>query len=309
MKEKVAMLFSGQGSQYVGMGEDLKKNYPVAAEVFEKADDILKFNLSSLMFFGPKETLLETANSQLAIYVHGIATLSVIKSLIDINVHCTAGLSLGEYTALTASGAVSFDDVLPLIKMRGQLMNEACLQTSGGMAAVIGLSPEVVEETVSSIGDVWIANYNAPSQIVISGVKEKIDESIAIFKSIGARKVVPLNVFGAFHSPLMQSAEDRLVPYLEELDIRETPIKVISNYSGSFCDSIEIFRSQLLRQITSPTRWYQGCLTMDAECDAFLEVGCGKVLSGINSLIGVTHPTENIGCVKSIEKFLSNTKQ
>ncbi|WP_213318384.1 ACP S-malonyltransferase [Chlamydiifrater volucris] len=308
MNKGVALLFSGQGSQYVGMGEDLKNSYPVAAEVFEKADDILGFKLSSLMFSGPKETLLETVNSQLAIYVHGIATLAVIKSLTNINVCCTAGLSLGEYTALTASGAASFEKILPLIKIRGQLMNDACLQTGGGMAAVIGLSPEVVEQTTASIGDVWVANYNAPSQIVISGVKEKIDESITVFKSIGARKVIPLNVFGAFHSPLMRSAEEGLVPHLEELNLQETPIKVISNYSGDFCESMEVFRSQLLRQITSPTRWYQGCLSMDDKCDLFLEVGCGKVLAGINSLIGVTHPTQSIGCVKSVEKFLSNMK-
>lgn len=305
MTKSIAILFSGQGSQFVGMGKDLYDSYSIAKDLFDLVDDTVGYSLKDIMFNGPQEKLLETEYSQLAIYTHSYIVFKVLSERIDIKCSGMAGLSLGEYTSLTASERISFEDGLKIVQIRGRLMNEACKQTSGGMAAVIGLDASVIEENIQALGEgVWIANYNAQQQIVISGIKEKVLQAIEIFKAVGAKKVIPLNVFGAFHSPLMQFAEEGLAPHLYDLIIRESNIPVISNVLGDFVMLKDEVLSCLVKQITSPTLWYQGCLKLSDTADIFLEMGPGKVLAGLNRLIGIKHSTYSLGTVDQIDRFL-----
>ncbi|MEG1669998.1 MAG: ACP S-malonyltransferase [Victivallaceae bacterium] len=299
-------MFSGQGGQYVSMGKDLYEAFSEAREIFDAADDFLKSHFSNILFEGPQDLLTETVNSQLAVYVHGMALLRILnKELPDLHPLVVSGLSLGEYTALTASGKITFSDGLKIIKLRAGFMNEICHESKGSMVAVLGLPFQEVEEVISVLGtDVWIANYNAPLQTVISGEEKAVEHASEVIKNKGARKLIKLNVSGAFHSPLMQKAEGLLKNYLVDLPISDSSVSFVSNVVGDYVAESEEIRNLLFRQITSPTKWFQGCLKMSNQAEVFLEIGCGKVLTNLNKSIGIKQPSYNIDSLLGLENFL-----
>jgi [acyl-carrier-protein] S-malonyltransferase len=288
-EQNIACIFPGQGAQYPGMGKEFYDSFKTAKLCFEEANDILGRNLSSLIFEGTADDLRATDNSQVAIYVTSIAIWRVLQEEIGVVAKACAGHSLGEYSALTATGKASFKDVLPIVAKRGELMSQACEKCPGKMAAVIGLSPEKIEEITKDNNELWAANFNCPGQVVISGTEEGIAKGIEDAKALGARRALPLQVHGAFHSGLMQTAEDELKPYLDSLEIQETPIQFLMNVSGDYEDSANGIRQKLIKQVTSPVLWEKQVQTMtESGINAFVEVGCGKVLTGLGKRIGVT---------------------
>ncbi len=288
--KRVAFLFPGQGAQYVGMGKEFSQAFPIVRQVFEEADDLLKEPLSKIIFEGPENLLTQTKHSQLAIFVTSLALLRTVPLTPKI----CSGLSLGEYSALVASGRLSFQDGLLLVRERALLMNAACEKTSGGMAAVLGLDAEGVFEAVRGLEGVWVANYNAPGQTVISGTKEGIERATAPLKERGAKRVIPLTVHGAFHSGLMQSARDGLAPIIAKTPFKESRIELVMNVPGAFVKETAEIKRYLTAQVTESVRWEQGILAMEGKVDFFFEIGCGKTLSGLNRKIGVSAPTRSI---------------
>lgn len=302
--KRIGLLFPGQGSQFVGMGKDLCQQYPEVRSLFVQADEFLGFSLSSIMFEGPEDVLLKTVNSQLAIYLHSLAVLEVLSKRCSLDPVLVSGLSLGEYTALTASKRVSLEDGLRVVQKRAELMNAACEQSLGAMAAVLGLTADVVQTALESLGEgIWVANYNAPKQIVIAGIKGKIEEAATILRGLGAKKVVMLKVSGAFHTPLMQAAQDELTPYLYQLAIKESNIAFASNVIGELVQESTKIRSLMVKQMTSPTLWYQTCFQIDPKVDLLLELGPGNVLTGLCRSIGLVSPCKHLGSVEDIENF------
>lgn len=302
--KRIGLLFPGQGSQFVGMGKDLCQQYPEVRRLFVQADEFLGFSLSSIMFEGPEDVLLKTVNSQLAIYLHSLAVLEVLSKRCSLDPVLVSGLSLGEYTALTASKRVSLEDGLRVVQKRAELMNAACEQSLGAMAAVLGLTADVVQTALESLGEgIWVANYNAPKQIVIAGIKGKIEEAATILRGLGAKKVVMLKVSGAFHTPLMQAAQDELTPYLYQLAIKESDIAFASNVIGELVQESTKIRSLMVKQMTFPTLWYQTCFQIDPKVDLLLELGPGNVLTGLCRSIGLVSPCKHLGSVEDIENF------
>lgn len=308
MKKQIAFLFPGQGAQYVGMGKDFYDTYEVAREVFDEADRILGYKFSDLIFTGPKEELTFTKNSQLAIYIVSYAILKVCQQEMPwVNPVVCAGLSLGEYTALTASNKISFEDCLLLVQHRAQFMNDACISHPGSMSVILGMEEEVVAEVLSSpqLLDVGIANLNCPGQIVIAGTIEGLAKAGEHLKERGARRILPLDVSGAFHSCLMKEAQDRLAPYLNNVHLAKSSVELVMNTTGDYvCDLSEI-RKQLIEQVVSPVRWEKGIRCMvDHAIDLFVEIGCGKTLAGMNKRIGVAVPTMSIEKIEDLQDFL-----
>lgn len=306
MKKKIAFLFPGQGAQYPGMGKDFANTYSEARYVFEEANEILQRNLSKIIWEGSEAALTETKNSQVAIYVTSMAILKVIYSLFpNLLPYVTSGLSLGEYSALTAAKKLPFGDCLSLVERRGIYMNEACEKTRGGMAVVMGLSGEAVESFIEELNlpkDLWAANFNCPGQVVISGTQKGLEIGTLKAKELGAKRTLPLQVHGAFHSGLMESAEEKLKEEILKIPFQESDIAVVMNFSGDFAKSEIELKRQLIKQVTSPVRWEQGIRKMCSEgVDFFLEVGCGKTLSGMNKRIGVTAPTLSIEKIDELE--------
>ena len=303
--QKIAFIFPGQGTQHVGMAKDFYDSFPVARQVFKEADDLLGRKLSELVFHGPEHVLTETKNSQSGIYVASIAILRVIQQLFpELKPKICAGLSLGEYTALTASERLPFSKGISLVSLRGEYMNEACQATQGSMAVILGLNGDVVEQVVAEIGlpdDIWTANFNCPQQVVISGTLKGIAIASEVLKARGAKRVIPLKVHGAFHSGLMQLAEERLRPHIEKVSLNPTPIEIVMNVTGSLaCQPSEI-RQNLIKQVTHPVRWEQSVRYMMSEdVDLFVELGCGKTLIGLNERIGVKAPSVNIQKISDI---------
>ncbi len=286
---KIAMIFPGQGAQYVGMGKDFFDSFALARETFQEADDLLGEKLSKIIFEGPEDVLTETRYSQLAIFVVSAALLRVVlKELPDLRPAVCAGLSLGEYTALYASGRLGFAETLFLVRERARLMNEACEKVPGTMAAVLGLDAAGIEMAVKDLEGVWVANFNAPGQTVISGTKEGIEKAALILKERGARRVLPLIVHGAFHSGLMRSAQEGLSPFIERVEFKNSPTDLVMNVPGNFVKTDDEIRRNLTAQVTQSVRWEQGIMAMkDAGVELFLEIGCGKTLTGLNKKMGV----------------------
>lgn len=286
---KIAMIFPGQGAQYVGMGKDFFDSFAVARETFEEADELLGEKLSKIIFEGPEDVLTQTKYSQLAIFVVSVAILrTVLKELPHLKPAVCAGLSLGEYTALYASGRLGFAETLLLVRERARLMNEACEKVPGTMAAVLGLDAAGIESAVKDLEGVWVANFNAPGQTVISGTKEGIENAALILKERGARRVIPLTVHGAFHSGLMLSAQEGLAPYIDGVEFKNSPIDLVMNVPGNFVKTDAEIRRNLTAQVTQSVRWEQGIAAMkDAGVELFLEIGCGKTLTGLNKKMGV----------------------
>ncbi len=311
--KKIAFLFPGQGAQYPGMGKDFYESYPIARATFEEANDRLGRDLTSVILNGPVEVLTETRNSQTGIYVVSIAILRVLSDLFpELAPLICAGLSLGEYTAATAAGYLSFSDGLPLVQNRGQFMNDACEATDGTMAVVLGLSPEQVEEIVQAVAmpnDLWAANFNCPGQVVVSGTKKGIEAATIAAKERGAKRVLPLQVHGAFHSGLMLEAQERLAEHVEQAALGEPKAKLVMNVTGGFVHHEDQVREMLIRQVTSPVRWQQGIEAIENEgTELYLEMGPGKTLAGFNKRIGVQAPTvsiEKIEDIKQLEEALT----
>ena len=301
-RKNIAFIFPGQGAQYSGMGKDFADQFSEARLTFEEANDILGRNISSIIFNGPENTLTETKNSQVGIYVTSIALLRVLNKLFpSIQPVVCAGLSLGEYTAVTAAEYLDFAHCLPLVQYRGQFMNDACENTKGTMAVVMGLDADVVEGIVKDVNmphDLWAANFNCPGQVVISGTLKGIEAGTEAAKAKGAKRVIPLQVHGAFHSGLMRQAEERLAEHVKHAPIVKGSKELVMNVPGNYAKSLDEIRHNLIKQVTSPVRWEQGIRAMAKEgIELFIEIGCGKTLAGMNKRIGI--PAETI----SIEKI------
>ncbi|MDR3624581.1 MAG: ACP S-malonyltransferase [Chlamydiales bacterium] len=309
--KRIAFLFPGQGSQHPGMGKDFFEAYPVCLETFQEADDILKRKLSSIIFEGPESLLTETRNSQTAIYVMSMAILRLVQTEFpEISPYVAAGLSLGEYTALSASQRISFAECLPLVQLRGELMNEACEKTKGTMAVILGLEPDVVEAFVKELqlpNDLWVANFNCPGQVVISGTSLGIEKGSIMAKEKGAKRIMPLQVHGAFHSGLMSLARDRLKEKIDQVPLQDSCIPIVMNTSGDFETDERRIRTLLVDQVTHSVRWQQGVCSMENHAiDLYLEMGPGKTLAGMNKRIGVKAPTisiEKIEDLSQLEEF------
>lgn len=286
---KRAFLFPGQGAQIVGMGKDFYDSFAIAKETFQEADDLLKERLSTIIFEGPLDLLTQTKNSQLAIFINSVAILRTVQQqLPDLIPNVCTGLSLGEYTALYASGRLGFQETLMLVRERAQLMNEACEKVPGAMAAVLGLSAEEIVQAVKDLQGVWVANFNAPGQTVISGTREGIEKAGIVLKERGAKRVLPLSVHGAFHSGLMQRAQEGLKPFIDRAPIQDSSLGFVMNVPGNFVNGVNEVRRNLELQITQSVKWEQGIEAMKKEgIDLFLEIGCGKTLTGLNKKMGV----------------------
>ncbi len=282
MANKIAMLFSGQGAQVVGMGKGLAGEFPAAAGLFRRADEILGRNLSQIAWNGPIEELTKTSNCQPALCVHGLASLAVLRELAgDFPVGGAAGLSLGELTGHAAAETFTFEDGLRLVQKRGELMEEACAATVGGMAAMIGADENAVRQLADD-EDVDVANINSPGQIVISGELAKVEAAAAVAKEHGIRRATMLNVAGAYHSRLMDSAYQKLGPALLEVQMQLPRFPVISNVTGREVKTLPEIRQTLQDQVTSTVRWVD-CMgqLLEMGCDLFVELGPGSVLAGL----------------------------
>lgn len=285
---KKAFLFPGQGAQIVGMGKDFYDSFQIAKEIFQEADDLLNMSLSKIIFEGPADLLTQTKNSQLAIFVNSMAILKVLEEQMpDLKPDVCAGLSLGEYTAVCASGRLGFKETLLLVRERAKLMNEACETAAGTMAAVLGMSAEEIVAALQGLEGVWVANFNAPGQTVISGTKEGIEKAAFLLKEKGAKRVLPLTVHGAFHSGLMEKAQVGLKPILDRALLQDSPVGFVMNVPGDFVKGIEAVRANLKAQVTQSVKWEQGIEAMKREgIQLFLEIGCGKTLTGLNKKMG-----------------------
>jgi [acyl-carrier-protein] S-malonyltransferase len=279
---KTAFIFPGQGSQYVGMGKDFFDADDDSRKLFRHADEVLGFSLGKICFEGPEDELKQTFNTQPAIFLH---SLVVFRKLTRSKVDMVAGHSLGEYSALVAAGAISFEDALKLVRLRGELMQRAGEEQKGTMAAVVGLLPEAIEEVcreASSTGIIQAANFNSPGQIVISGSVDGVSKGMELAKARGAKLVKELVVSGAFHSPLMASARDGLKKKLDGTRIVDASIPVYANVTAEPVTKAEDIRDLLFRQLTSPVRWEESVIHMVRDgADSFIEVGPGKVLQGL----------------------------
>jgi [acyl-carrier-protein] S-malonyltransferase len=277
-----AYIFPGQGSQYMGMARDLYESNVDARALIERADEILGIPLSRICFEGPEDELRQTRNTQPAIFLHSMAIMTVLR---DRKPDMTAGHSLGEYSALVAAGALTFEDALRLVRLRGELMQRAGEEQPGTMAAVVGLTPDVIEAVcteASGTGVVRAANFNSPGQIVISGSIAGVRAAIELARQRGAKLAKELVVSGAFHSPLMESARSGLKKALDETLIRDATIPVYANVTAEPVTRSQEIRSLLYQQLTSPVLWEQSVRSMVRDgASRFVEIGPGKVLQGL----------------------------
>ena len=303
---KTALLFSGQGAQAVGMGKDLAAAYPVAADLFRRADEILGYSLSQIAFEGPAEELTRTSVCQPALYTHGLAALSVLREKFPaLSFDAAAGLSLGEFTAHSAAGTFDFETGLRLVDQRSRFMQEACESTEGGMAAIIGAEEQGVRD-LAAAADVDVANFNSPGQIVISGEKAKIALAVGMAKEYGARKAVELSVAGAFHSRLMEPAYQRLSAVLAETSIVMPRVTVVSNVDARPAGSPDAIRRALADQVTGSVCWTASIEYMidHLGITRFLELGPGGIIAGLVGRIRKGTEVISISDAASLEAAL-----
>jgi len=304
---KSALLFSGQGAQAVGMGKDLAAAYPVAADLFRKADEILGYSLSHIAFEGPAEELTRTSVCQPALYTHGLAALSVLREKFPtLSFDAAAGLSLGEFTAHSAAGTFDFEAGLRLVDQRSRFMQEACEATEGGMAAIIGADEQGVRN-LAAAADVDVANFNSPGQIVISGEKSKIALAVGMAKEYGARKAVELSVAGAFHSRLMEPAYQRLSAVLAETPIEMPRVTVVSNVDALPAGSPDAIRKALAHQVIGSVCWTASIEYMidHLGITRFLELGPGGIIAGLVGRIRKGTEVISISDAASLEAALT----
>ncbi|OEH91228.1 ACP S-malonyltransferase [Bacillus solimangrovi] len=308
---KIAFLFPGQGSQVVGMGKDMIEKHDEAATIFKKADERLGYSLTEIIFDGPQEMLTRTENAQPALLTTSVAILEVLKKS-GITPHYTAGHSLGEYSALVASESLSFEDAVYAVRKRGELMEEAVPAGIGTMAAVLGMDAdllrEVTEEASNSDEVVQLANLNCPGQIVISGNRVAVERAAELAKEKGAKRVIPLVVSGPFHSSLMKPAASNFSSVLDEISVSEAKVPVIGNVTAKPMTDAEEIKAKLIEQLYSPVRWQETIeLLLEEGVDTFIEIGPGKVLSGLVRKVQRRVNTYNIEdsetLLKTIEKL------
>src|SRR5215467_4984017 len=303
MPKKIALLFAGQGAQCVGMGRELAERYPVAADLFRQADEILGRDLCHIAWNGPIEELTKTNNCQPALYVHALAALAALRDVVgEFLIGGAAGLSLGEITAHAAAGTFDFATGLKLVQKRGQFMDKACVTTRGGMAAMIGGLENDVRRLAAD-EDVDIANINASNQIVISGELANVETAVGVAKEYGIGRAMMLNVAGAYHSRLMESAYVKLEQVLADVPMHSSHFPVISNVTGEEVKTPEEVRETLRDQVTGTVRWTD-CMQrlIDLGCDFFIELGPGNVLAGLLKRTNRTIPVISIGDAESVGK-------
>ncbi|MCG8475216.1 MAG: ACP S-malonyltransferase [Cytophagales bacterium] len=287
-----AYVFPGQGAQFPGMGHDLYTSSEKARELFEKANQILGFDIAKIMFEGSAEDLRQTNVTQPAVFLD-----SVIRALVadDFAPEMVAGHSLGEFSALVASGALGFEDALHLVAKRAEAMQQACEKEPGTMAAILGLEDEVIEELCKKVEGVVPANYNCPGQLVISGTKEGIEKACELMKEAGAKRALPLPVGGAFHSPLMEPAREELAAAIEAVTFSTPACPIYQNVTAKPSTDVAEIKANLIAQLTAPVRWTQSAQQMMADgASVFIESGPGKVLQGLVRKIDRKMPVQSI---------------
>jgi [acyl-carrier-protein] S-malonyltransferase len=337
MTSQVAFLFPGQGSQAVGMGADIFESSPAARRVFQTADDALGFSLSTLCFQGPEETLRETINAQPAIVTVSLALLAALQEALSSNGETsswttplapafTAGHSVGEYAALVASGALDLQDALLLVRERGRLMHHEGTVCLGGMAAIIGMDEEALQEVCRDAtaeasanlpadahlgqGKVTVANFNAPGQIVISGEQQALNRAMELAKERGAKRVIPLAVSGAFHSPVMQPAAAGLAKAIDATSIRNAAIPLVGNIDARPISSATEIREELAQQIAASVQWTRTIDYMvSAGVTLFLEIGPGQALTGMVKRIAKGAKTLNLSTASDLEKVVGTLRE
>ena len=309
---KFAYVFPGQGSQQVGMGRDLYENFSSARAVFDQADSILGFPISTLCFEGPEPELTCTVNAQPAVVAVSFACLEAFREVAPAALSAAsfvAGHSVGEYTALVASGVVDFAAALELARRRGQLMYEAGLAKPGDMAAIIGMDQAQVAAVCEETG-VWIANVNGPGQVVISGEVDHVKNAAQLAKSRGAKLVIPLAVSGAFHSPLMQQAVDGMSKALSGQRMQVPQIPIVGNVDAHLLDSAESVKAELLGQLCSGVQWLRSVeFLIDQGVSTFVEIGPGDVLSGLIENISPAVTTMNIGDAEAVQRLATRARE
>lgn len=275
-----AYIFPGQGAQFTGMGQDLYNGSEASKQLFETANDILGFRITDIMFEGSAEDLKQTNVTQPAIFLHSVI---LAKSLTDFQAAMVAGHSLGEFSALVASGAMAFEDGLKLVAARAQAMQEACEAQPSTMAAVLGLADETVEKLCAQVDGIVVpANYNCPGQLVISGAVPAVEEACELMKENGAKRALILPVSGAFHSPLMKPAEEKLAAAINNTEFQAPICPIYQNVSTTAISDPETIKANLISQLTAPVKWTQSVQNMVADgAETFIEVGPGKVLQGL----------------------------
>lgn len=303
MNKKIAFLFPGQGAQYPGMGRDFFDHYPEARAVFEEADQILGIPFSKTIFEGSQEELLQTKNSQLAIFITSIAILRVIETLYpELRPSLCGGLSLGEYSALVAAHKLSFADALRIVKVRGESMQKACETHPGTMRVVLGLEVAAIEEALTSVEGAWIANLNCPGQVVIAGTAAGIEKATEVLSKKGAKRILSLPVSGAFHSSLMQSAQDHMRPLIEKSVVITSLVGIVMNVKGNVVEHEQNIRRCMIDQVTHPVYWQKGIEKMaEMGVELFIEIGPGKTLAGMNKKIGLSVPTISVEKKEDLE--------
>lgn len=276
---KHAYVFPGQGAQYPGMGKDLYENSVEARELFDRANDILGFNITEIMFNGTADELKQTKVTQPAVFLHSV----ILAKVLGVKPDAVAGHSLGEFSALVVAGALSFEDGLKLVSKRALAMQACCEQQPGGMAAILGMEDEVVEKCCDTIdGVVVAANYNSPGQIVISGANEAVDKACEQLKEAGARRALRLPVGGAFHSPLMEPARVELEKAIAEVEFHTPSCPIYQNVDAQPQSDSEVIKRNVIAQLTAPVRWTQSAKNMIADgIDTYTELGPGNVLQGL----------------------------
>jgi [acyl-carrier-protein] S-malonyltransferase len=315
-RKKIAFVFPGQGSQKVGMGRVWAEASPEARQTFQEADEALGFPLSKLCWEGPEEELNLTANTQPALVAAAIAVYRALGALApELVPVAVAGHSLGEYSALVAAGALGFADALRLVRRRGELMQEAVPVGQGAMAAIIGMDAEAIAAIAADVATAEevcaVANYNGPSQTVIAGSKGAVDRAVVLAKERGARKATLLAVSAPFHSPLMRPAREGMAPLLAATEFRDPRVPVVTNVDAAPVASGDAAREALVRQIDSPVRWVESILWMEEELgvEAFVEVGPGNVLSGLNRRIVKAARSTAITDPNHLRQLLAETEE
>lgn len=305
-----ALLFSGQGAQHVGMGKDLAAASATVRELYDQADAALKMDLKEACFEGPVEKLTGTDYCQPALYVHGMALLRVLEEALSgkLSFEATAGLSLGEFTAHAAAGTFSFEDGLKLVAARGRLMQEACKASGGGMVSLIGGTHQQAEE-IARQTNLEVANYNCPGQVVLSGLRENIQPAVEAAKKMGLKRAIPLNVAGAYHSKLMQPAQDQFRPFVEETKMKPGKIRVTSNVTGQVVKGEKEIKDVLLRQVTSSVRW-EACIhsLLGSGVERFIELGPGNILQGLCRRIDKSIECFSFGNYEELQAGLEELK-
>lgn len=287
-----AFVFPGQGAQFVGMGKDMYENSPLAKEMFDKANDILGFSITEIMFNGTSEELKQTKVTQPAIFLHSVIMAKILGA--DFAPEMTAGHSLGEFSALVSAGALSFEDGLMLVSKRAMAMQKACEKTESTMAAILGLDDKTVEDICSQIDGVVVpANYNCTGQLVISGAVDAVDQACEMLKEAGAKRALKLNVGGAFHSPLMEPAKLELEEAINSTEFKNPICPVYQNVDAKPYINADDIKRNLISQLTSPVRWTQTVINMISDgATSFTELGPGAVLCGLVKKVDKEMPCE-----------------